>query len=355
VKRAATNFPIFQNAGGERIVYNLNTAGTWSTQQISQNSNWGVVYLVATNSITDPVIAILGQAAYANSNTASAATFGDLSLGNLPFQEMKAIAKLIFKTSTSYGNSVKAYVDAITDLRNAQTLPSGNFVATDHNSLTGRDASSSHPATAVATSTTNFAGSLTTAETDTQLALDKLDDHDHTGLTVKGKLEPPAGTASAGTAPIKTTAGTLNSSPENGAWEDDGTHVYVTEGGVRYQLDRQFGSKFANANVAGGAGWTTLGSITVPTNAVVTFHAWFSGRDKTSNDSAGYTVRGVAQRVSGTVSVQSLVEEKLYYVDAAWNVRANGGATTVDFDCYPDATNATDWTCVAVSTIQGGL
>jgi hypothetical protein len=181
VKRTADNYPIFQNAGGERIVYNKNTTGTWSTTQISANSNYGVVYLVATNSITDPVIAILGQAEYANPSAASAATFADLSLGNLPFQEMKPIAKLTYKTSTGYANSVKAYVAAVTDLRNAQSLPSGNFVATDHNSLTGRDAARSHPATAVETDTTNFAGILSTADTNVQLALDTIGNHTHSG------------------------------------------------------------------------------------------------------------------------------------------------------------------------------
>jgi hypothetical protein len=176
VKRTADNYPIFQNSAGQRVVYNKNTAGTWSTTEISSNSNWAIAWLVATNSITDPVISVLGQAEYTTEALASAATFGDMALGNLPFQEMKPIAKLIYKTSTGYGNSVKAYVGAVTDLRNAQSLPSGSFTATDHGSLTGRDASASHPATAVSTSTTNFSGNLSTADTDVQLALDTIDD-----------------------------------------------------------------------------------------------------------------------------------------------------------------------------------
>lgn len=46
-----------------------------------------------------------------------------------------------------------------------------------------------------------------------------------------------AGSAAAGSAPIKLTAGTLMATPENGAIEYDGTHVYITIGGVRKQLD----------------------------------------------------------------------------------------------------------------------
>ena len=47
------------------------------------------------------------------------------------------------------------------------------------------------------------------------------------------KLQIAAGTASAGTAPIKLTSGTNLTTPENGALEYDGTNLYFTTGGVR--------------------------------------------------------------------------------------------------------------------------
>lgn len=43
----------------------------------------------------------------------------------------------------------------------------------------------------------------------------------------------PAGSATAGTAPLKMTSGTVLGTPEDGAIEFDGTHLYVTIGGVR--------------------------------------------------------------------------------------------------------------------------
>lgn len=46
-------------------------------------------------------------------------------------------------------------------------------------------------------------------------------------------LHLKAGTATAGTAPIKLTAGTNLTTPENGAFEFDGTNLYFTVGGVR--------------------------------------------------------------------------------------------------------------------------
>jgi hypothetical protein len=46
-------------------------------------------------------------------------------------------------------------------------------------------------------------------------------------------LHLKAGTATAGTAPIKLTAGTNLTTPENGAFEFNGTNLYFTVGGVR--------------------------------------------------------------------------------------------------------------------------
>jgi hypothetical protein len=57
------------------------------------------------------------------------------------------------------------------------------------------------------------------------------------GITsVTANLHLKAGTATAGTAPLKFTAGTNLTTPENGAVEYDGTNYYATAGGVRYQL-----------------------------------------------------------------------------------------------------------------------
>ena len=52
-------------------------------------------------------------------------------------------------------------------------------------------------------------------------------------------LHIAAGTATASTAPLKFTAGTNLTTPESGAVEYDGTHLYATIGSTRYQLDQQ--------------------------------------------------------------------------------------------------------------------
>lgn len=55
------------------------------------------------------------------------------------------------------------------------------------------------------------------------------------------RLHLPAGTATAGTAPMKFTSGTHLGTTEAGALEFNGTHLYftVSNGGTRYQLDQQ--------------------------------------------------------------------------------------------------------------------
>lgn len=63
------------------------------------------------------------------------------------------------------------------------------------------------------------------------------------------RLHLPAGAAGAGKSPLKIPAGTNLTTPENGAVENDGTHLYITLGGTRYQLDQQSGG---GGNGAGG-------------------------------------------------------------------------------------------------------
>lgn len=55
-------------------------------------------------------------------------------------------------------------------------------------------------------------------------------------------LHLTSGTATAGTAPFKFTSGTNLTTPENGAMEYNGTHLYFTIGSTRYQIDQPPGS-----------------------------------------------------------------------------------------------------------------
>jgi hypothetical protein len=67
----------------------------------------------------------------------------------------------------------------------------------------------------------------------------RLDGTGHLGIGVTSptaRLNLPAGTATAGTAPLKLTSGTSLTTAEDGAVEYDGTNYFVSAGGTRYTL-----------------------------------------------------------------------------------------------------------------------
>jgi hypothetical protein len=119
-------------------------------------------------------------------------------------------------------------------------------------------------------------------------------------------------------------------------------------------LVEQGSAKFSASSVAGGAGWTVLGTLSVSTNAAATFEATFMGRDKTTGDTCGWILKGAAKRATGSVTILSLEKEVLYADDSSWDVRASGVGTGITFDIYPDGTNATEWICLLKATNIGG-
>jgi len=89
-------------------------------------------------------------------------------------------------------------------------------------------------------------------------------------ITPTARLHLPGGTATANTAPLKINSGTLLSTTEAGAIENDGTHLYVSfaNSGTRYQLDQQSTkSKGMTLETPGAAEsfgmWQTQVAITV--------------------------------------------------------------------------------------------
>jgi len=82
------------------------------------------------------------------------------------------------------------------------------------------------------------------------------------GVTVPtARIHAAAGTATAGTAPIKLTSGTALGTAEDGAFEYHSSHLYFTIGSTRFQLDQQgpTGSAFVQNGNAFGA-LATLGT-----------------------------------------------------------------------------------------------
>jgi hypothetical protein len=94
-----------------------------------------------------------------------------------------------------------------------------------------------------------------------------------TGKTYLGGNNSPSatlhlspGTAAAGTAPIKLTAGTVLATPEDGTIEYDGTDLYLPQSNTRYKLSKtltgQLTTSFGSAPVT--AGNTVTATISVP-------------------------------------------------------------------------------------------
>lgn len=122
---------------GSRLAYNQFVAGAWQLTQVG-NSDHVAIWLYATNDVNYPIIAILGQREDNNVNQAKENNVvGDVLLGDMFFQEMKLIYRLIFQTNNGYANLVLARLRDIVDYRNVSNLPASNFVPTQHGSLGG--------------------------------------------------------------------------------------------------------------------------------------------------------------------------------------------------------------------------
>ncbi|NCX77019.1 MAG: hypothetical protein EBX09_08315, partial [Actinobacteria bacterium] len=142
-KDVATQYPLKQ--GTARAQYNLNTAGVWSTVDVP-NNKWGISYLVATNNLNEPVIAILGQEFYQSIGEAEAAVWEELNLDGFPIFEFRPLHKVVYETANAYANTPHARIEAVLDLR--RVTSSGGGIPTtpvsDHGSMTGL-ADDDHP------------------------------------------------------------------------------------------------------------------------------------------------------------------------------------------------------------------
>ncbi len=179
-KTGADAFPVIDNATDE-IRYNLDSAGTWSNA-IATNNYHVAMWIFTTPNVAKPVIALLGQRQDQRLDDARENNkYESLVFNDLPFQEMKLIYRLIFNTRyPQHANTPHCKLVDIQDLRSVSNLPAGTYVATAHNSLTGRDVRNAHPASAVRLDLSNFgfllSGLVADTTDDVQSALDVLDD-----------------------------------------------------------------------------------------------------------------------------------------------------------------------------------
>lgn len=129
-----TDFPLKQ--GTARPQYNVNTAGTWSTADISNNS-FGVTFILATNNINYPIIGIIGQTEKLAQGNAEALSWGDLVLTGFPVVEFRPLYKIVYQCKDSFTNTPHATLVSIWDLRQISSSTVSAYNATDHGNLSG--------------------------------------------------------------------------------------------------------------------------------------------------------------------------------------------------------------------------
>jgi len=135
VRDTPTNYTLKQ--GTSRIKYNLLSGGTWSTPDVPTNSWYTTSWVVATNNINYPVLAIMGQSATNKITDQEALTFGDLSLTNFPIVEFRPLWKIVWQTDSAYDNTPKARIAGVYDIRQLSSTGVSGMVANDHGLLTG--------------------------------------------------------------------------------------------------------------------------------------------------------------------------------------------------------------------------
>jgi hypothetical protein len=101
-----------------------------------------------------------------------------------------------------------------------------------------------------------------------------------TSPTAQVHLAP--GASSTGAAPLKFSPGTNLAAVENGAMEYNGTHLYFTTGGARYQIDQQGGGGLSGSGSASQLAYFTASTV-LTSNA----NFYFDGTDATYSNSSG--------------------------------------------------------------------
>jgi hypothetical protein len=135
-KDTATQFPLKQ--GTSRPQYNLNSGGTWSSVDVG-NNRFAISWIIATNNLNEPIIAVLGQNTYGDKGSAEADFYGSLDLDGFPIVEFRPLYKIVYECKDSYTNTPHAAFRTVSDLRSIISADQGvsAVAVSDHGSLTG--------------------------------------------------------------------------------------------------------------------------------------------------------------------------------------------------------------------------
>lgn len=138
VRDSGTAFPLKYNGTGP--LYNLYSPGpppNWTIPNVDDNKYFAM-WLVATNDINDPILAIMGQREDSSLIAAQDNNiWSDINLTNIPVFEFKPMYRLIFRADNAYTNTPKASLQSILDLRTSVFTTVSGVTQNDHGSLFG--------------------------------------------------------------------------------------------------------------------------------------------------------------------------------------------------------------------------
>jgi hypothetical protein len=135
VRASGTPYPVKYNA--TRAQYNLLSGGTWTTPNVT-NNRYFAMWIIATNDINDPILAIMGQREDASLGSAeNNNNWSDVNLTNIPTNEIRPLYRLIFNTNDTYTNTPKSSLQSILDLRKSIITTTYGVAQNDHGSLFG--------------------------------------------------------------------------------------------------------------------------------------------------------------------------------------------------------------------------
>lgn len=135
VRDVSTPYPLKYNA--TRALYNLYSGGTWTTPNVP-NNRYFAMWIVATNDINDPVLAIMGQREDSSLSSAENNNiWSDVNLTNIPTNEIRPLYRLIFVTNDTFANTPKSSLQSILDLRKSIITSTYGVSQNDHGNLFG--------------------------------------------------------------------------------------------------------------------------------------------------------------------------------------------------------------------------
>jgi hypothetical protein len=129
-----TNFIL--KAGTATPRYNTEAAGVWSLTDVP-NHQYSTVWVIATNNLNYPVVAIMGQAADSNSGQVENIDWSSLNLDGFPSVEFRPLYKIVFQANSSYANTIKARFTKVFDIRSLVSAGVSAAIGSSHGGLSG--------------------------------------------------------------------------------------------------------------------------------------------------------------------------------------------------------------------------